>query len=60
MGVFLVVAVDIIVRILRYYGPQTYDDMVLQGLKEDVSFLEDLVERGIIQKEGDYFLIGRK
>ncbi|MFZ7130804.1 MAG: hypothetical protein ACOWWR_00415 [Eubacteriales bacterium] len=47
--------VDKIIRILHYYGPQTYEDMVIQGLHEDEEKLNVLVDKGIIQKNGEFF-----
>ena len=42
------IELDKIIAILKYCGPQTYNDLLFQGFQGDESDLEQLVSKGIL------------
>lgn len=51
------IPIDKIIRILYYFGPQTYNDMVIQGFDYEEKHLDEFVDKGVIEKHGQFYCL---
>lgn len=54
------IELDKIIAILKYCGPQTYNDLLFQGFQGNESDLEQLVSRGILSKSHRYYHLDKQ